>query len=329
MGLMNRVCKPYLDKFVIVFIDDILIYSKSKEDHEVHLKLHLELLKKEKLFAKFSKCEFWLEEIHEKNYTTHDLELGAVVFALKTWRHYLYGTKSVIYTEHKSLQHIFDQKELNMRQRRWIELFSDYDCEIRYHPGKANVVADALSRKERVKPRRVRAMSMTIQSSVKNKILAAQSKTSKAENASAEILCGLDQQIEKKFPISSSGYDTNWVIVDRLTKSAHFLAILKDSKMEKLARLYIDEIVARNRVSMSIISDRDGRFTLRFWQTSQKALGTRLDTSAAYHPQTDGQSQHLECLAAHGNSKARIKKAMKALIALWNCGRMDVVELSE
>ncbi|GJZ30733.1 putative reverse transcriptase domain-containing protein [Tanacetum coccineum] len=94
-------------------------------------------------------------KIHEKNYTTHDLELGAVVFALKTWRHYLYGTKSVIYTDHKSLQHIFDQKELNMRQRRWIELFSDYECEIRYHPSKANVVEDALSRKKRVKPRRV------------------------------------------------------------------------------------------------------------------------------------------------------------------------------
>ncbi|GKA28040.1 putative reverse transcriptase domain-containing protein [Tanacetum coccineum] len=306
MDLMNRVCKPYLDKFVIVFIDDILIYSKSKEEHEVHLRLVLELLRKEKLYAKFSKCEFWLQEvhflghvvnqngihvdpgkieavknweaptsptgvrsflglagyyrrfianfsriakpltlltqknkkyvwgaeqeeafqllksklcdapilslpdgvedfvvycdasnqglgcvlmqrnkviayasrqlkIHEKNYTTHDLELGAVVFALKIWRHYLYGTKSVIYTDHKSLQHIFDQKELNMRQRRWIELFSDYECEIRYHPGKANVVADALSRKERVKPKRVRAMAMTIHSGVKGMILAAQS----------------------------------------------------------------------------------------------------------------------------------------------------------
>ncbi|GKB44951.1 putative reverse transcriptase domain-containing protein, partial [Tanacetum coccineum] len=77
-------------------------------------------------------------KIHEKNYTTHDLELGAVMFALKIWKHYLYRTKSVIYTDHKSLQHIFSKKELNMRQRRWIELFSDYDCEIRYHPGKAN-----------------------------------------------------------------------------------------------------------------------------------------------------------------------------------------------
>ncbi|GKC92656.1 putative reverse transcriptase domain-containing protein [Tanacetum coccineum] len=106
-------------------------------------------------------------KIHEKNYTTHDLELGAVVFALKTWRYYLYGTRSVIYIDHKSLQCIFDQKELNMRQRRWIKLFSDYDCEIRYHPSKANVVADALSRKEWLKPRRARAMSMTIHSSIK------------------------------------------------------------------------------------------------------------------------------------------------------------------
>ncbi|GJS44002.1 putative reverse transcriptase domain-containing protein [Tanacetum coccineum] len=93
-------------------------------------------------------------KIHEKNYTTHDLEFGAVVFALKIWRNYMYGTKSVIYTDHKSLQHIFSQKELNMRHRRWIELFSDYDCEICYHPGKANVVADALSRKKIVIPKR-------------------------------------------------------------------------------------------------------------------------------------------------------------------------------
>nr|GFB60713.1 putative reverse transcriptase domain-containing protein [Tanacetum cinerariifolium] len=94
-------------------------------------------------------------KIHEKNYTTHDLELGAVVFALKIWRHYLYGTKCTVFIDHKSLQHILDQKEVNMRQRRWLELLSDYDCEIRYHPGKANVVADALSRKEREPPLRV------------------------------------------------------------------------------------------------------------------------------------------------------------------------------
>ncbi|GKG34222.1 putative reverse transcriptase domain-containing protein, partial [Tanacetum coccineum] len=91
----------------------------------------------------------------EKNYTTHDLELGAVVFAFNMWRHYLYETRCIIFTDYKSLQHILDQKELNMRQRSWLELLSDYDCDSRYHPGKANVVADALSRKERVKPLRV------------------------------------------------------------------------------------------------------------------------------------------------------------------------------
>ncbi|GJR57738.1 putative reverse transcriptase domain-containing protein [Tanacetum coccineum] len=310
-----------------------------------------------------------------QNYTTHDLELGAVVFALKTWRHYLYGTKSVIYTDHKSLQHIFDQKELNMRQRRWIELFSDYECEIRYHPGKANVVADALSRKERLKPRRVRAMAMTIQTGMKEKIQAAQSEAFKQENILAESLHGLDQQMEKKegeslyfmdriwvplvggvrtvimdeahkskysvhpgadkmyhdlrdmywwpgmkrdiatyvskcltcskvkaehqrpsgllqqpeipewkwdkitmdfitkLPRSKNGHDTIWVIVDRLTKSAHFLAIREDYSTERLAKIYIDEIVARHGVLVSIISDRDGRFTSRCWQTVQKALG--------------------------------------------------------
>ncbi|GJZ69154.1 reverse transcriptase domain-containing protein [Tanacetum coccineum] len=494
MNLMNRVCKLYLDKFVIVFIDDILIYSRSKEEHEDHLRLVLELLRQEKLFAKFSKCEFWLQEvhflghvinqdgihvdpskieavknweaptsptevrsflglagyyrrfianfssiakpltlltqknkkyewgaeqeeafqllksklcdapilslpdgvedfvvycdasnrglgcvlmqrnkviayasrqlkIHEKNYTTHDLELGAVVFALKIWRHYLYGTKSIIYTDHRSLQHIFDQKELNMRQRRWIELFSDYECEIRYHPGKANVVADALSRKERLKPRRVRAMALTIQSGMRGMILAAQSKALSQEDVREEKLYNLVQQMEKKedgslyfmdriwvplmggvrtvimdeahksrysvhpgadkmyydlrdmywwpgmkkdiavyvskcltcakvkaehqrpsgllqqpeipewkwenitmdfitkLPRTRSGHDAIWVVVDRLTKSAHFIAIREDFSTEKLAK------------------------------TFQKALGTRLDMSTAYHPQTDGQSE--------------------------------------
>ena len=84
---------------------------------------------------------------HEENYPTHDLELAAVVFALKIWRHYLYGVPCRIFTDHKSLQYIFTQKELNLRQRRWLELIKDYDCIIEYHPGKANVVADALSRR--------------------------------------------------------------------------------------------------------------------------------------------------------------------------------------
>nr|GEY72596.1 hypothetical protein [Tanacetum cinerariifolium] len=174
----------------------------TKEEHETHLGLILERLKKEKLYAKFSKCEFWLREVqllgHVINgddiHTLKDklcnapvlalsdgtedfavycdascqglgcilMQRGAVVFALKIRRHYLYKMKSVIYTDHKSLHHIFNHKELNMRQRRWIELFSDYDCEFCYHPGKVNVVVDALSRNERIKPRRFQAMNMTI-----------------------------------------------------------------------------------------------------------------------------------------------------------------------
>jgi hypothetical protein len=84
---------------------------------------------------------------HERSYPTHDLELAAVVFALKIWRHYLFSKKEEIYIDHQSLKHIFSQKELNMRQRRWLELLKDYYCYILYHPGKANIVADALSRK--------------------------------------------------------------------------------------------------------------------------------------------------------------------------------------
>ncbi|GJU98354.1 putative reverse transcriptase domain-containing protein [Tanacetum coccineum] len=130
-------------------------------------------------------------KIHEKNYTTHDLELGAVVFALKIWRHYLYGTKCTVFTDHKSLQHILDQKELNMRQRRWLELLSDYDCDIRYHPGKANVVADALSRKEREPPLRVRALVMTISLDLPKQILKAQTEARKPENIKSEDVGGM------------------------------------------------------------------------------------------------------------------------------------------
>nr|GFC21647.1 putative reverse transcriptase domain-containing protein [Tanacetum cinerariifolium] len=126
---------------------------------------------------------------NEENYTTHDLELGAVVFALRLWRHYVYGTKCTVYTDHKSLQYIMDQKELNMRQRRWIELLSDYDCEICYHPGKANVVADALSRKDK-EPIRVRALVVTVHNNFLEKIRNAQAKACEKENIGAEGFVG-------------------------------------------------------------------------------------------------------------------------------------------
>ncbi|GJV47811.1 putative reverse transcriptase domain-containing protein [Tanacetum coccineum] len=256
MDLMNRMCNPYLDKFMIVFIDDILIYSKNKQEHKEHLKLILELLKKEELYAKFSKClagyyQRFIEgfsnisksmtkltqnkvmfdwgdkqeaafqlikqkfghfvdakregdclcsrqlKIHEKNYTTHDLELGAVVFALKICRHYLYGTKCTMFTDHKSLQHILDHKEFNMRQRRWLELLSDYDCEICYHPRKENVVADALSRKEQDQPLRVQALVITIGLDLPIQILEAQIEAQKPENIKNEDVGGM---IRKDIP---------------------------------------------------------------------------------------------------------------------------------
>nr|GEX90084.1 putative reverse transcriptase domain-containing protein [Tanacetum cinerariifolium] len=106
------------------------------------------LMQKEKVIAYASRQL----KPNEEKYSTHDLELGAVVFVLKIWRHYLYGTKCTVLTDHKSLQHILHQKELNMRKRCWLELLADYDCEICYHPKKANVVADALSRMKQIKP---------------------------------------------------------------------------------------------------------------------------------------------------------------------------------
>ncbi|GKD11707.1 putative reverse transcriptase domain-containing protein [Tanacetum coccineum] len=199
MDLMNRVCKLYLDKIVIVFIDDILIYSKSKEEHEEHLKIILGLLKKEQLYAKFSKCDFQLDYVQ---FLGHVIDSKGVhvdpskIEAIKNWAvptkptevrqflglaGYYRRTKCVVYTDHKSLQYILDQKELNMRQRCWIKLLSDYDCEVRYHPGKANVVADALSRKEREKPLRVRALVMTVYPDLSERILRAQTEAMKGE----------------------------------------------------------------------------------------------------------------------------------------------------
>ncbi|GJT36851.1 putative reverse transcriptase domain-containing protein [Tanacetum coccineum] len=237
-------------------------------------------------------------KIHEKNYTTHDLELRAVVFALKMWRHYLYGTKCIVFTDHKSLQHILDQKELNMRQRRWLEQLSDYDCELCYHPGKANVVANALNRKSRPKLLRVEARkeenyrTEDLHGMIKN-LEPRADRTLCLKNRSwipcfgdLRALIMHDSHKSKysihpewkwenitidfvtKLPKTASGQDMIWVIVDRLTKSAYFLPAKENDSMEKLTRQYLKEVVSRHRVLVLIISDRDGRFREGMGQTS-------------------------------------------------------------
>ncbi|GKF09557.1 putative reverse transcriptase domain-containing protein, partial [Tanacetum coccineum] len=213
-------------------------------------------------------------KIQKKNYTTHDLELGAVVFALNIWRHYLYGTKCTLFIDHKSLQDILDQKELNMRQRRWLELLSDYDCEICYHPRKAIVVADALSRKER-EPLRVRAKFVIIHGRrlllLKHEVRRTSKRRMLGElvtmlwqlkgcdharvKAKHKRLSGLLVQPEipqwkwdnitmdfvTKLRKSSQGYETIWVIVDRLTKSAILMPMRETDPMDKMARMYLKE----------------------------------------------------------------------------------------
>ncbi|GJT60037.1 putative reverse transcriptase domain-containing protein [Tanacetum coccineum] len=175
----------------------ILALPEGNDDFVVYCDASLQglgavLMQREKVIAYASRQL----KPHEENYTTHDLELRAVVFALKIWRHYLYGTRCTVFTNHKSLQHILHQKELNMRQRRWLELLADYDCEIRYHPGKANVVADALSRKERIKPLRVRSLIMTLHPKFPSQILQAQNEALKEENLKAENLRGMNKAFE-------------------------------------------------------------------------------------------------------------------------------------
>ncbi|GJS72257.1 putative reverse transcriptase domain-containing protein [Tanacetum coccineum] len=366
MDLMNRVCKPYLDKFIIVFIDDILIYSKDEKEHEEHLKAILELLKKEKLYAKFSKCEFWILKV-------------------------------------QFLGHVIDSKGIHVDPAK-IESIKDWaspktPTEIRQFLGKANVVANALSRKERIEPLWVRALVMTIGLDLPKRILEAQIEAQKPENLVNEDVGGIirrdipkerlepctDRTLclhdrswlpcyrdlrsvvmqeshkskfsihpgsEKKFqdvkklywwqnmkadiatyvskclmcarvkakhqrpsgllvqpeipewkwdnitmdcitklPRSSQGFDTIWVIVDRLTKSAHFLPIRENDPLDKLARLYLNMIVARHGIPALIICDRDGRFTTNFWRSFQKTLGTDISMSTAYHPEIDGQSE--------------------------------------
>ncbi|GAU43834.1 hypothetical protein TSUD_371130 [Trifolium subterraneum] len=483
MEYMNRIFHSFLDKFVVVFFDDILIYSKSGEEHKEHLRIVLQVLKEKKLYAKLSKCEFWLEEVsflghvisnggiavdpakvdavmkwgtpesvleirsflglagyyrrfiegfskmalpltlltrkdqafvwdekceksfqelkeklttapvlilpdakesfvvycdasklglggvlmqkgkvvayasrqlkvHERNYPTHDLEFAAVVFALKVWRHYLYGSRFEVFSDHKSLKYLFDQKELNMRQRRWLEFLKDYDFELSYHPGKANVVADALSRKSlhmsslmakelelieefrdlslvcEVTSNSVKLGMLKLTNPFLEKVRECQKEDEKLMKRVALVIEGQ----ENDFKMDEDGIvrfrgrvcvpdvpELKKMILDEGHKSGLSIHPGLKSKIEHqkpsglLQPLFIpewkwdsiamdffgglpkttkgNEIIRLHGIPSSIVSDRDPKFTSRFWESLQEALGTKLRLSSAYHPQTDGQSE--------------------------------------
>ncbi|GKD28700.1 putative reverse transcriptase domain-containing protein, partial [Tanacetum coccineum] len=293
-----------------MFIDDILIYLKSEEEHEVYLKTILDLLKKEKLYAKFSKCEFWLKEVQflghvvnrdgihvdpSKVESTKILEAQVKASKnLKAPAEWLRGLETHFERRDNGGIYFFD--------RIWIPLVGDirklimdeahtsrysvypgadkmyYDLrDLYWWPGMKRDIAEYVSKcltcsKIKVEHQKLSGLLQ------QPKIL-----EWKWEKITMDLVT--------KFPKSNSEYDAIWVIVDRLTKSAHFLPIREDYKTEKLARIYINKIVARHGVPVLIISDRDGRFVSHLWQALQKALGTRLNMSTAYHPKTDDHSE--------------------------------------
>nr|GEV45613.1 putative reverse transcriptase domain-containing protein [Tanacetum cinerariifolium] len=413
MDLMNHVCKPYLDKFIIVFIDDILIYSRSEEEHEAHLKTILDLLKKEKLYAKFSKCEFLLKEVQFLGHVVN--REGLTGYYRRFIENFSKIAKPLTQLTQKNKAYVWGDKQEEAFRILKEKLCNAPVLALPDGPNDFVVYCDASNQGFCC------VLMQRGKSGIKAKILEAQGEASKDLKAPIEWLRGLERHFEKrdddgiyffdrvwipsvggikklimdeahtsrysvhpgadklyydlrdlywwpgmkrdiaeyvskcltcskikaehqkpsgllqqpeipewkwekitmdlvtKFPKSGTGHDAIWVVVDRLTKSAHFLPIREDYKTEKLARIYINEIVARPGVPVSIISDRDGRFASHLWQALQKALGTKLNMSTAYHLETDGQSERIQtledilraCIMDFGEKIFQIKKRLK------------------
>nr|GEW75125.1 putative reverse transcriptase domain-containing protein [Tanacetum cinerariifolium] len=295
MDHMNRVCKPYLDKFIIVFIDDILIYSRNKEEHANHLRIILELLRKEKLFIKdFSKIEKSLTILTQKDKKFvwgEDQEMDFQILKQKLYEASILALPEgiddfVVYCDASIQAQIEALKEENVqaenlrgiekafeirtdgtrciKNQSWLPLFGNlrnlimhesHKLKYSIHPGSDKMYQDL-------------------------------KKLYWWPNMKAIIA-----EYVGKCLTTSNGHDTIWVIVYRLTKSAHFIPTRETESMDTLTWLYIKEIISRHGVPISIISDRDSHFTYRFRQSLQKALGTQLDMSTAYHPETNGQNE--------------------------------------
>nr|GEY81263.1 hypothetical protein [Tanacetum cinerariifolium] len=274
----------YEFQFFIVFIDDILVYSDEK-DHKKHLKIILELLKKERLYAKFSKCDFWLDSIQSLG---HVIDRSALhvdptkIEAIKSWAAPTTPIEEEVMKEEnmkaKNLRRlnkpIFEFRHDGTRcfgNHVWLPLFDGL---------RDLVMHESHNFKYSIHPR-------------SNKMYPDLNPLYWWPNMKADIATYERINIDFVSGLlrTPSGYDTIWVIVDRMTKLAHFMPMKKMDSMEKLTRLYLKEIVCSHGVPVSIILDRDSHFTSRFWRSLQEALGTNLDMSTAYHPQTNGQSE--------------------------------------
>jgi hypothetical protein len=309
------------------------------------------------------------------NYPTHDLELAAVVHALKIWRHYIMGTKCQVYTDHKSLKYIFIQKDLNLRQRRWLELIKDYDLEIHYHPGKTNLeIKDLIMEgrgpefmedeqgtiwfKDRICVPDIESLRETILKEAHDLDYSIHPGSTKMyqylkpkywwyglkrDVAALVAMCDVCQRVKAEhqrptgllhplkipkwkweeigmdfitgLPHTSKGYDSIWVIVDGLTKVAHFIPVKTTYKVSQLTELYMARIVSLHGVPKKIILDRGSQFTSRIWKSFHKNMDTKLNFSSSYHPQTDGQTERTNqvledmlraCALQHGSSGTRV-----------------------